>query len=453
MKKIILILFILFAFAISCKKQPLNSAESLGTNSQTQSNNNSDVELNNFSQPGLEKDLVLAAKIGNLDKVKNLLEQGVNPDSALDGVPALIWATYNNHYEIVKALLEKGADVNIRDKDGDTPLIVASFTRNIKLVKLFYEEFDADIMVQSKSAKTALGSAKEKAHKIIVDFLTAKINKQNQLNANVHNEELIQAVAENNIEKVKKAINAGAYLNYFNNPPVGCGKRYCRFLGSPLADALWAGRIEIAKLLIEKGVNINTQVNKIYPIEFASDRGFIKIVELMLKKSPREISKKKALYVAAEMGHLEIIKLFERYGINIKQKFEGGRTLLHQVCAGYWSDINNGNIFENHFKTVQYLLGKNLNVNSRDKNGNTPLMCAAERGCPGNYISDRPVDMTSIRLKIVKLLVEKGADVNARNKKNESVLKFAKAPCGQASNAPPLNDALVQFLIKSGAKE
>ena len=42
-----------------------------------------------------------------------------------EGETALIAATYRGHIDIVKALLEAGADLNARDKNGKTALTYA----------------------------------------------------------------------------------------------------------------------------------------------------------------------------------------------------------------------------------------------------------------------------------------------------------------------------------------
>lgn len=55
-----------------------------------------------------------AALKGELEMVKKLLEWGVSPDSYNWGDPALMQAISNGNYEMVKILIENGADVNIK---------------------------------------------------------------------------------------------------------------------------------------------------------------------------------------------------------------------------------------------------------------------------------------------------------------------------------------------------
>ena len=69
-------------------------------------------------------------EISNNEKLEKiidiLLEKGANVDiQNNEGDTALIEASYYEHANIVDNLLEKGANVDIRNKQGDTALIIA----------------------------------------------------------------------------------------------------------------------------------------------------------------------------------------------------------------------------------------------------------------------------------------------------------------------------------------
>jgi len=126
--------------------------------------------------------LMLASKNGLTETVKLLLSLGVSVnavgsvggsrswhadpsnlrDDSLDMAKppkltpsALILACTNGHIEVVKLLLEKGADVNSRNSDGDTPLIFAVRCGHAGLVKLLLEK-GADASVKGLCGQTAL---------------------------------------------------------------------------------------------------------------------------------------------------------------------------------------------------------------------------------------------------------------------------------------------------------
>ena len=83
--------------------------------------------------------LVEAGSRNDLKRVQQLLETGADVNSKdKDGATALIEASFKGHAEMVRLLLEKGADVNAPDRVGVTPLMEASFLGHLELVKLLF---------------------------------------------------------------------------------------------------------------------------------------------------------------------------------------------------------------------------------------------------------------------------------------------------------------------------
>lgn len=79
----------------------------------------------NMSLPS--SNLTDAARDGDLDGLRNTLLRGIPPDDGgIEGVPALVVATINNHLDAVKLLLEHGANPNRKARDGRTALSVAT---------------------------------------------------------------------------------------------------------------------------------------------------------------------------------------------------------------------------------------------------------------------------------------------------------------------------------------
>jgi ankyrin repeat protein len=68
-----------------------------------------------------------AARSGNLDRTKALLDRGadVNKKSGY-GQTALHRAASHGHEQVVALLLERGADVNLKDDAGRTALYLAA---------------------------------------------------------------------------------------------------------------------------------------------------------------------------------------------------------------------------------------------------------------------------------------------------------------------------------------
>jgi len=77
--------------------------------------------------------LVFAAREGDLESARNLLDAGADVNRTTDyGWTPLLTATNNRHYALAEYLIERGADPNIANKGGWTPLYLATDNRNIE---------------------------------------------------------------------------------------------------------------------------------------------------------------------------------------------------------------------------------------------------------------------------------------------------------------------------------
>lgn len=70
--------------------------------------------------------LTQAVKNGDLAEVQKMLRNGGNPNEKQLGISVLMNACSAGNMELVKLLIEKGADVNARDWDGMSILMVAA---------------------------------------------------------------------------------------------------------------------------------------------------------------------------------------------------------------------------------------------------------------------------------------------------------------------------------------
>ncbi len=80
--------------------------------------------------------LMIASSCGYIEIVKILVENGANLNlQNTHGYSALIRACINNHPEVILYLIEKGTDVNLLDKQGDNALILARKLGNDEIIK------------------------------------------------------------------------------------------------------------------------------------------------------------------------------------------------------------------------------------------------------------------------------------------------------------------------------
>lgn len=104
-----------------------------------------------------DEDLIYNANFGTAEKVTALLAAGANPDAVgEDKWPAISLATMRGDEEgakIVRLLVEAGADLNVRDANGESPLMNAIATNNAPLVKYMIEH-GADFRAISPKGQT-----------------------------------------------------------------------------------------------------------------------------------------------------------------------------------------------------------------------------------------------------------------------------------------------------------
>ncbi|MEC8494981.1 MAG: ankyrin repeat domain-containing protein, partial [Planctomycetota bacterium] len=174
-------------------------------------------------------DLLLCANTGDVERVRQLLEVGVDVNTTSDdGFTALLVAVRDfdedgwtrrgmdgpirsDYLGVVALLLEKGAFVNARYKDGDTPLLVAVQEGRFDLVKLLLEK-GADANAVNKKGNTPLLVAVRDNRLDLVELLVAK-------GADVHAEDkggdtaLIRAVQVGVLAIVKLLVEKGANVN------------------------------------------------------------------------------------------------------------------------------------------------------------------------------------------------------------------------------------------------
>jgi hypothetical protein len=115
-----------------------------------------------------------AAVNGDRGIVKHLLDTGADIDSKnKDGRTPLSGAAMKGHEAVVKLLLEKGADIDSKDKVDRTPLLWAAMNGHEAVVKLLLEN-GAEVDSKNKDGWTPLLWATENRHKAVVKLLLEK---------------------------------------------------------------------------------------------------------------------------------------------------------------------------------------------------------------------------------------------------------------------------------------
>ena len=118
--------------------------------------------------------LIVAVLRNNLDMVKVLLDKGADLSVATnEGFTPLMFAVQNNNLDMVKVLLDKGADLSAANNQGFTPLMFAVLRNNLDMVKVLLDK-GADLSVATNEGFTPLMFAVQNNNLDMVNFLKAE---------------------------------------------------------------------------------------------------------------------------------------------------------------------------------------------------------------------------------------------------------------------------------------
>lgn len=157
----------------------------------------------------------------------------------------LSYASFGNRVESVQELLEKGANIEAKDKYGQTPLILAAWAGHTDIVRLLLDK-GANIEAVGVPG-TALAAAAGMAHPDTVRLLLER-GANIEGNSPGGNSPLNSAVRISNIETINLLLDKGANIDARDQ------------LGSPpIITALILKRIDIVRLLLAKGADIEAK--------------------------------------------------------------------------------------------------------------------------------------------------------------------------------------------------
>ena len=101
-----------------------------------------------------EGDLFDAITRGNDELVRQLLEQGSDPDKRQDTATALTIAAIWGQPQVATVLLEAGADVNAQNEDGGTALHGAVFFGRVDVVRVLLD-YQVDVTIRNNKGEKA----------------------------------------------------------------------------------------------------------------------------------------------------------------------------------------------------------------------------------------------------------------------------------------------------------
>jgi uncharacterized protein len=334
-----------------------------------------------------------AAQNGDIGAVRVLVHQKADVNSPqADGATALQWAAYRNNVEMADFLIAAGGDVKLANRDGVTPLWLAAQNGNSALIERLLNA-GADPNERHPNGETPLMMASRsgsvEAIKVLLDH-KADVNAKENLRGTTA---LMWAAEQGHPEAMKLLIERGADIAAETNPDT----RNSRLNIAPTvkqraASAQGAGGVQ-AQARFRRAAAGRGEAG-------GADAAF-DLDAFFRGPQIKDGGGLTPFVYAAREGCLECAKVLVESGANVNQRTLYGWTALLTATQN------------RHYLLAKYLLDHGADPNVANNGGWTPLYLATDnRNIEGGDYPVRAPDMD--HLDYIKLLIDKGANVNAR---------------------------------------
>jgi ankyrin repeat protein len=388
-----------------------------------------------------------------LDLVRFLLEHCTDVNiRTMDEWTLLHGAAFWGKLEIVKVVLDHGANAMLKTKKGETALHLVSRgeyhseEHGVSVVQLLLER-GVDVNAQDKVAWTSLHCAALKGMLKVTQVLL-----DHGANAKLETEEGETALhlvsggkydsEEHGVSVVRLLLKRGVDVNAQDK--VAWTSLHC---------AAFKGMLKVAQVLLDCGANAKletekgeTALNLASLGEYDSEENGVSVVRLLLRRGVDVNAQDKdawtSLHWAAFKGRVEVAQVLLDHGANAKLETEKGETALNLASLGEYDSEENG------VSVVRLLLRRGVDVNAQDKVAWTSLHWAAFKGrvevaqvlldhganakletekgeTALHLVSRGEYDSEEHGVSVARLLLERGVDVNAQDKVTRTSLHCA----------------------------
>ena len=422
----------------------------------------------------IEDTLAGAARTGDLEAIKQHIADGADVNALHFEMPPLTWAAMMGQTEAAELLLQHSADVNGRNRDDNTALHLAVFLGHAETAELLLRS-GADVNAKNDDDATPVDLLQVpwemtrlltrpmgiELEQVQVESGRAKIRELFGVDAKFgaetlpsfqnNSKDLWTAARTGDLQAMKRYIKTGADVNALDKT----------FQVSAMSWSALHGQAEVVQLLIENGAEVNIKSGDgATPLHSAAFLGRADVAKLLLGNGADIKARNNdgatpvdVLYVdwettafigglvgvntgkeeiaAMKTGRNEVAKLFGIEGTfddadttpaqNLSAAaFTGDVAAMERALVGgadpNTKDPQSGSTLlataalMGHTKVVSVLLEHGANINARSRDGGTALHAAAFLG----------------RVETVKLLLDKGVDTAFRSNMGGTAIEGAK---------------------------
>lgn len=295
---------------------------------------------------------------------------GAGEEEAHDGLTPLHMACSWGLETVVQTLLEFGANVNIQDAKGETPLHIAIFSGHASIIALLLYHPSINLNLRDRMGNTPFSTAMNiKNNKAAQEILNRDPNAAEKVDSKGFNF-LHLAIKKIDIESVLFLLSIRVNIHSKVQDPLQM---------SPLHLAVEVGSELIVRNLLLAGANINDMTSqKQNALFIAAEHDYSAICSILLENgidyNAIDINGNNALHIACQKGHLATCKvLLSESSIQADACNFKGQAPLHLIAQ--FAKENAAAIFELFISSEP-----NYPINKPDGDGNTPLLLAYING-------------------------------------------------------------------------
>jgi ankyrin repeat protein len=442
--------------------------------------------------------LVEAAKRADRDEVRALIRQGVDVNRPEpDGTTALHWAIRADDEEMVRLLLRAGAKVMAQNRYGVKPLTLAATNGSAAIIDTLLKA-GADPNTSNAQGETALLTASRAGSVDAVKTLIAHHANVNAREGWLGETALMWGAAENHADVVRELVRAGAEIDARSDAQDAPVLEFPRSGGpnAPFPRGGWTalmyaardGAIDAARALADLGANLNlaaapeTDVSVkdlkaaregvgTTALVFAIINAHYDLAAMLLENGAdpniTDIAGMGPLYAATDMNSLQwvqgrpapiltdtldglgLVKLLLAHKANPNARLKA-RPLKRHHDAGSTMNFGEGTTplmraaRTNDVGVMKVLLDGGADPFMTLPDRTSTILLAAGQGYGGirGEGPRLPVPTEEMAIEAVKLLLERGADINSFNDAGNTVLHAAVTR----------GDDLLKFLVEKGAR-